>query len=379
MKLNYQYIGSEIVVVHSGGLKMSDSRIDRRSFLRNSAALGLGASAFIAGCSTDNPAELSQLDAMKPSGRRDKPNFIILFADDMGYGDWNRGGHPTIRTPNMNRMADQGVQFTQFYSGAPSCSPSRSCLLTGRNFIRTGMLKVLFPNDPIGMSKDEITIADALKPLGYNTACYGKWHLGCQPGYMPLDQGFDEYFGILYSNDMKNADLYEGYENVEAPADQNTLTRRYTERALSFIDKNKENPFFIYLPYAMPHVPLHRSEKFENVSRRGLYGDVIEELDWSVGQINDKLDELGLAENTLVLFYQRQRSLVDTGHGRRRQGTSPRSQRRYFRGRDARAFYCSLERGDSRGACQHERWVGGRLFPDYSSSGRRNYACRPAL
>jgi len=231
-----------------------------------------------------------------------KPNFVLLFADDMGYGDWNRGGHPTILTPNMNKMANEGVQFTQFYSGNPVCSPSRSALLTGRNCIRTGVINVFFPNNDMGMSQEEITIAEALKSLGYATACVGKWHLGDGFEYRPLRQGFDCYYGILYSNDMENPDIYRNDEVIEHPSDQKTLTKRYTEEAVKFIEENRDRPFFVYLPYTFPHVPLYASDKFINTSARGLYGDVIEELDWSVGQINQTLERLSLAENTLVIF-----------------------------------------------------------------------------
>ena len=220
----------------------------------------------------------------------------------MGYGDWNRGGHPTILTPNLNRMADEGVQLTQFYTASPVCSPSRAALLTGRNPIRTGVLHVFFPGNGRGLSLDEITLAEALKPLGYRSACIGKWHLGSTYEYRPLRQGFDYYYGLLYSNDMYAPNLWRNDEAIEKPADQTTLTRRYTEEALSFIERSKDVPFLLYLAYTFPHVPLHASENFLGTSKRGLYGDVIEEIDWSVGQILDKLDELGLSRNTLVMF-----------------------------------------------------------------------------
>ncbi len=269
-------------------------RIDRREFLSafGRSALGtvIGGSLLNAGCAF----------AQGPSQK--KPNFVLLFADDMGYGDWNRGGHPTILTPNMNKMANEGVQFTQFYSGNPVCSPSRSALLTGRNCIRTGVINVFFPNNDMGMSQEEITIAEALKSLGYATACVGKWHLGDGFEYRPLRQGFDCYYGILYSNDMENPDIYRNDEVIEHPSDQKTLTKRYTEEAVKFIEENRDRPFFVYLPYTFPHVPLYASDKFINTSARGLYGDVIEELDWSVGQINQTLERLSLAENTLVIF-----------------------------------------------------------------------------
>ncbi len=275
----------------------------RRAFLTNIGGASLGTAVIpllTEGCS---PSETPDQNAAVPADREGKkPNFIILFADDMGYGDWTRGGHPTIRTPNLNRMADEGVQMTQFYSGNPVCSPSRSALLTGRNNIRTGVIQVFFPGNGTGMSTDEITIADALKPLGYHTACIGKWHLGSTYEYRPLRQGFDYYYGILYSNDMYNPDIWRNDERIEHPTDQTTLTKRYTEEAVRFIEQSKDDPFFLYLPYTMPHIPLHASEKFLNTSKRGLYGDVIEEIDWSVGQILDTLGRLGLDENTLVFF-----------------------------------------------------------------------------
>lgn len=267
--------------------------MQRRDFLKSLGCAGLGLSGAAA-------AKAQQSGPRRKSG--DKPNFVILFADDMGYGDWNRGGHPTIRTPNLNRMADEGIQLTQFYSGNPVCSPSRSALLTGRNCIRTGVIQVFFPGNENGMSTEEITLADALKPFGYSTACIGKWHLGSTYEYRPLRQGFDYYYGILYSNDMYNPDIFRNDERIEHPSDQTTLTRRYTEEAISFIEREQDNPFLLYLPYTFPHVPLYASDEFIDTSRRGLFGDVIEEIDWSVGSIMDTLTRLGLAEDTIVIF-----------------------------------------------------------------------------
>ncbi|MBN2287859.1 MAG: sulfatase [Candidatus Glassbacteria bacterium] len=275
---------------------MSEKYISRRNFFAESAAalgLGLGGSSLLgSGCVPKPPVPVWD----RP------PNFVILFADDMGYGDWDRGGHPTVRTPSLNRMADQGVRLTQFYSGNPVCSPSRAALLTGRNCIRTGVIHVFFPPDTRGLPAGEVTIAEALRPLGYSSACIGKWHLGCTHEFRPLRQGFDYYYGIPYSNDMENADLWRNDEVVEHPADQSTLTRRYTEEAEAFIEREKDRPFFLYLPYTFPHVPLFASDKFLGTSKRGLFGDVIEEIDWSVGRILDTLDSLGLSENTLVMF-----------------------------------------------------------------------------
>jgi len=234
------------------------------------------------------------------------PNFVILFADDLGYGDLRCYGHPTIRTPNLDRMAAEGMRFTQFYSAASVCTPSRAALLTGRLPIRSGMCsdkhRVLFPGSPGGLPDSEITLAEALKTKGYATACIGKWHLGHLPKYLPTRRGFDSYFGIPYSNDMKPCPLMRNETVIEEPAEQETLTRRYTAEAVRFIKRSKDGPFFLYLPYTFPHVPLHASDKFLDTSPRGLYGDVVEELDWSVGVILDTLRELGLAERTFVFF-----------------------------------------------------------------------------
>jgi len=276
---------------------MAENGFNRREFLRRTAGCGLGAAALpLAGLACGGPAGRSTADGKRP------PNFVVLFADDMGYGDWEYGGHPTIRTPNLNRMAAEGVRLTQFYSGGPVCSPSRAALLTGRNYVRCGVLWVFTSPDTRGLSPEEVTIAEALKPLGYSSACIGKWHLGDAYEYRPLRQGFDYYYGLLYSNDMKNPDLWRGDEKIEAPADQSTLTRRYTAEAISFIEKNREAPFFLYLPYTFPHIPLHASESFLGKSLRGLYGDVVQEVDWSVGEILGTLDRLQLGSSTLVIF-----------------------------------------------------------------------------
>lgn len=254
------------------------------------------------------------------------PNIIVVLCDDMGYGDIGPFGHPTIRTPNLDRMAEQGQKWTSFYSAASLCTPSRAGLLTGRLPIRSGMCGdnkrgVLFPDSPGGLPSNEITIAKALKDKGYHTACIGKWHLGHLPQYSPKKHGFDYHFGIPYSNDMDRIDGIDHYEAcsnpkidyfqldlirngnvVEHPVDQTTITKRYTEETIQFISENKKNPFFVYLAHTMPHVPLFRSKAFENKSLRGIYGDVVEELDWSMGKIMDYLKETGLDKNTLVIF-----------------------------------------------------------------------------
>lgn len=254
------------------------------------------------------------------------PNFVVIFCDDLGYGDLGCFGHPTIRTPNLDRMAAEGMKFTQFYSAAEVCTPSRAALLTGRLPPRSGMCsntrRVLFPDSKGGLPAGEITIAEVLKQRGYATACIGKWHLGHLPAFLPTRHGFDNYFGIPYSNDMDrvkdspaaraafwspkseywNVPLLRNTEVIERPADQTTLTRRYTEEAVNFIRQHQKEPFFLYFPHTMPHVPLFRSDDFLDHSLRGLYGDVVEEIDGSVGQVLDTLRETGLAANTLLFF-----------------------------------------------------------------------------
>ncbi len=234
------------------------------------------------------------------------PNFVILYADDLGYGDLGCYGHPTIRTPELDRMAAEGMRFTQFYSAAPVCTPSRAALLTGRLPVRSGMTgdsrRVLFPNSTGGLPDSEITIAEALKSKGYATACVGKWHLGHLPPYLPTRHGFDSYFGIPYSNDMKPTPLMRDEATIEEPARQETLTARYAEEAVRFITRHRDRPFFLYLAFTFPHVPLHASDAFRGKSPRGLYGDVVEELDWGVGQVLKALRDGGLAERTLVIF-----------------------------------------------------------------------------
>jgi len=234
------------------------------------------------------------------------PNFVVIFADDLGYGDLACYGHPTIRTPHLDRMAAEGMLFTDFYAAASVCTPSRAALLTGRLPIRSGMCsdkgRVLFPDSAGGLPQSEITIAEALKTKGYATICIGKWHLGHLPQYLPTNHGFDSYFGIPYSNDMKPTVLMRDQKIIENPAEQATLTPRYTDEAIRFIAKNNNKPFFVYLPHTFPHTPLFASQQFKGRSLRGLYGDVIEELDMSTGKILEALKQLGIAEQTLVIF-----------------------------------------------------------------------------
>lgn len=241
------------------------------------------------------------------------PNIVIVLADDLGYGDLGCYGHPTIRTPNLDRMAAEGMKLTQFYAWA-YCSPSRAALLTGRLPVRSGLNRVLGARSTGGIPDSERTLAAALKARGYATMCIGKWHLGHLPRYLPTRHGFDHYFGIPYSNDMDRVTAQEppiplmrDEAIVEQPAAQETLTVRYTDEAVRFIRDRAEaarggHPFFLYLPHTFPHVPLHASEAFRGKSPRGLYGDVVEELDAGVGRILGALRDARLAEDTLVIF-----------------------------------------------------------------------------
>ncbi len=249
--------------------------------------------------------------------RNEKPNIVIIFTDDQGYGDLGCFGHPTIKTPNIDKMANEGIRFTQFYVAASISTPSRGALLTGRLPVRTGVhTGVFFPHSGGGIPAEEITIGEAMKEAGYATACFGKWHLGHLEQYLPTNNGFDEYFGIPYSNDMggdPNAEwerkrnmpplpMIEGTEIIEENPDQRYLTKRYTEKAVDFIKRHKDTSFFLYLPHSMPHTPIFASEQFEGKSLRGLYGDVIAEIDWSVGEVLNTLKEAGIDKKTLVFF-----------------------------------------------------------------------------
>ena len=264
----------------------------------------------------------------------EKPNFIIVFVDDMGYGDLGSYGHPTINTPNLDKMAYEGQKWTQFYSASSVCTPSRAAILTGRLPIRNGMIgkrnRVLFPNSKYGLPNSEITIAEKLKESGYKTAAIGKWHLGHKKEYLPLQHGFDYYYGIPYSNDMDkmngetccpgsrywqkyenknpgstkfyNVPLIENNDIIERPVDQTTITKRFSDKAVEFIKNNKEDNFFIYLAHNLPHIPLYASDDFLGKSKRGLYGDVIEEIDHGMGLIMEELKKNHLDKNTIVVF-----------------------------------------------------------------------------
>ena len=261
------------------------------------------------------------------------PNFVLIFTDDQGYGDIGCYGATGFKTPHLDRMAREGVKLNEFYSNCPVCTGSRAALMTGCHYRRLGIPPVLFPRDRVGLHPNEITIAELLKTKGYATACVGKWHLGHLPKFLPSQQGFDFYFGVPYSNDMwidpehaqlsasirwregvtpetiasqekqprNKVPLMRNDEVVEYPADQDTLTRRYTEETIAFIKQHRDKPFFVYVPHTQPHLPLHVHPEFAGRTK-SRFGDIMEEIDWSVGQIMETLADLELDENTLVMF-----------------------------------------------------------------------------
>jgi len=316
----------------------------------------IAVSLFLFACSplnTIRPADVTGIP------HASQPNIIILLADDLGYGDLGSYGHPSIRTPHLDRIAREGQRWTDFYTVAPVCSPSRGALMTGKLPVNSGLYgrgqAVFFPGDQGGIPEHELTIAEALKAVGYDTAIFGKWHLGDTPDALPTRHGFDEWLGLPYSNDMdwtiglptkeiiraiktgslslqeamktfaerktlfmnpkpeywnvpliKSSSNEEGTRDVivQRPADQRLLTKRYTQEAINYISRHKDgsNPFLLYLAYTMPHVPLFRSDEFAGHSRGGRYGDVVEEIDWSIGEIRKALETSGLDQNTLVVF-----------------------------------------------------------------------------
>jgi len=260
---------------------------------------GFGGYGEVGGCGTTGTDGQPEAGAELPPRR---PNVIIVLTDDQGYADVGCFGAQGFATPSLDRMAAEGIRFTDFYSAANVCSPSRAALMTGSYPVRVGITDVLEPNSGVGLNPQEETIAELLKCRGYATAAIGKWHLGDDKSFLPTRQGFDEYFGLPYSNDMSPLPLLQGEEVIEYNPDLSQLTKRYTEKACDFIARNRQVPFFLYLAHTMPHVPLAASADFEGLSERGLYGDVLMEIDWSVGRILDTLDELGIAGNTLVAF-----------------------------------------------------------------------------
>jgi len=293
---------------------MTDRSCSRREFL---SATGAGAVALAA----HGLCGIGRVFGAQTSGRT--PNFVIIFTDDQGYQDVGCFGSPNIRTPNLDRMATEGMRFTDFYVAASVCSPSRAALLTGCYPPRVGITKVLFPRDTIGLNPQEVTIADVLKERGYATACIGKWHLGHLPKFLPTNNGFDSYLGIPYSNDMDgvknrnrnldrawtekdyspwNVPLLRNEEVIERPADQTKLIERYTREAVEFIHRKKGGPFFLYLPHTMPHIPLFVSDGFYVDDPQKAYQATIEQIDWSVGEVLKALKEAGVDDETLVIF-----------------------------------------------------------------------------
>lgn len=241
-----------------------------------------------------------------------RPNIVLILADDQGYGDLGCYGARDLATPNLDRLAREGTRFTSFYVAQPVCTASRAALLTGCYANRVGMAGALNHTSPTGIHPRETLLSELCKQQGYATAIYGKWHLGQQPVFLPTRRGFDEFHGLPYSNDngplhpvtrgIPALPVYEGETIVARDPDQSQFTKQLTERAVRFIEKNKERPFFLYVPHIMPHVPIFASERFKGTSKRGLYGDVIQELDWSVGEIVAALQKHGLSERTLVIF-----------------------------------------------------------------------------
>jgi arylsulfatase A-like enzyme len=255
----------------------------------------------------------STLASLGAPGNSRPPNVVIIFCDDLGYADVGCYGAKGFQTPNIDRLAHEGRRFTDFYVAQAVCSASRAALLTGCYPIRVGILGALGPRSKVGLSSNEVTIAEILRSQGYATAIYGKWHLGDAPSFLPTHHGFDDYFGLPYSNDMwprhptsgtnyPPLPLFEGEKVVEVMPDQTRLTARYTERAVNFIRANRQKPFFLYVPHSMPHVPLFVSDRFRGKTRLGLYGDVLAEIDWSVGEILAALKREQLENETLVVF-----------------------------------------------------------------------------
>src|SRR6266496_2815669 len=253
---------------------------DRRGFLKSAAVAALTL-----------PARAEQLAP---------PNIVLILADDLGYGDLSCYGS-RISTPNIDQMAQEGVRFTQFTSVSSVCSPSRAGWMTGRYPTRFGIPRVLDPSDTYGLPDSETTLAQMLKASGYATMCVGKWHLGSLPQYLPTNRGFDEFYGIPYSIDQGNRPLMHNRDLIEEPARLDTLTQRYTQRAVDFVYRSKDKPFFLYMPHAFPHLPLAASAAFAGRSSRGPYGDAVQEIDWSVAQVLQALKANGIDSDTLVM------------------------------------------------------------------------------
>ena len=261
----------------------------RRTFIKSTGAAALQPAVRGRTSQPESPRDVSA-----------RPNIVLIVTDDLGCGDLNCYGSRN-QTPNLNSMAQQGVMFRQFYSASPVCSPARASILTGRYGVRAGVPTVLNPTDPGGLALNEVTVAQMLKPAGYSTMCVGKWHLGVPAPYLPTSRGFDHYYGIPYSNDMAPSVLMADTAVIESPVNLSTLTQRYTQQAVNFIG-SAGNPFFLYMAHSFPHIPLYCSPTFGGKSGMGIYGDVVQEIDWSVGQVMQALEANGVDQNTLVLF-----------------------------------------------------------------------------
>lgn len=260
---------------------------------------------------------LDQIQAV--SDPENLPNIVLIVVDDLGYGDLGAYGGQVIKTPNIDRMASEGVLMTNFYASAPVCTPSRAAILTGRYPKRSHMTLPLYPTnhpmeyflklvdryqfDVTGIPEDEITLAEILSRSGYRTGLIGKWHLGDQPGHLPNDNGFDDFYGVLYSNDSPKFDVWRNdVIQIQAPIDQSNLTQDYTRESLRFIEMNSDRPFFLYISHTAVHEPIFSGDRFQGRSEGGLYGDSVQELDWSTGEVLRTLVELGLDEKTFVMF-----------------------------------------------------------------------------
>jgi arylsulfatase A-like enzyme len=231
----------------------------------------------------------------------ERPNIVLVFMDDMGYGDMGCFGGSVVQTPRMDSVAERGIRFRHMYAAASTCTPSRASLMTGRYAQRVGLPRVIFPHEGEGLPAWERTFPELLQERGYRTGMYGKWHLGCRPEHNPVRHGFDEYVGLLASNDMDPVYLYEGEKVAETEVDQATLTKLYTDRAIDFVEEHADEPFFVYLSHTMPHIPLHVEPGFRGTSKGGTYGDTIECIDFHLGRLLDVLAERGLTERTLVM------------------------------------------------------------------------------
>jgi arylsulfatase A-like enzyme len=305
------------------------SRINRRDFLKGAAitvtalaAGGFGARIYRnkVGRNFDPERTTRLLNDINPAANPGElPNIVLILVDDLGYGDLGAYGGEVIKTPIIDRMADEGVLMTNFYASAPVCTPSRAAILTGRYPKRSHMTLPLYPKnhpmeyilklvdryqyDVTGIPEDEIILPEILGRIGYRTGLIGKWHLGDQAGHTPNDNGFDDFYGVLYSNDVSNFMVWRNDEiEIPAPLKQANLTQDYTREALQFIQENADRPFFLYLSHTAVHEPLFASADFQGKSDGGLYGDAVQELDWSTGKILERLDELGLDEKTFVMF-----------------------------------------------------------------------------